>query len=221
MVLLAGPRRHWLIRQLEAEGLPFRFAGENPGDEDDYARNILDRPALNRLYQAMDVCVVSSRWEGGPYSVLEALLAGRALVSTPVGIARDLLPEGALFRSAESAVELLEAHAASGSLGESARLGREAALKNNSLTALRERMLEIFQILPDSAPTLVESLRSAGTLAVARLRKPVWRTARSSVQDVRSGMNDMTAPKTFFEAESPDRDAMVASAVGIRHALNS
>lgn len=209
------------MRQLEAGGIPFRFAGEKPGAEDDYERNILDRPALNRLYQAMDVCVVSSRWEGGPYSVLEALLAGRALISTPVGIARDLLPEGALFRSAESAVDLLETHAASGSLDESARRGRETALKSNSLDALRERMLAIFQTLPDGAPTAGESLQSAGSLAVARLRNPKWRTARPSVEEVRNGMNAVPATSSFFDAQSPDRAALVASAAGIQQALQS
>ncbi len=221
LVLLAGPRRHWLIRRLEAERIPFRFAGQKPGAEDDYERNILDRPALNWLYQAMDVCVVSSRWEGGPYSVLEALLAGRALISTPVGIARDLLPAGALFRSAESAAGLLDAHARSGSLQESARLGREAALKNNSLAALRERLLAIFQALPAGAARPAESLRSAGSLALARLRKPVWRTDSPSVQKVKSEISAMPAQGSFFEAESPDRFALAASAAGIQLALQS
>lgn len=221
LVLLAGPRRHWLVRNLESGGIPFRFAGEKPGADDDYERNILDRPALNRLYQAMDVCVVSSRWEGGPYSVPEALLAGRALISTPVGIARDLLPAGALFRSPESAVDLLAGHAAAGSLDESARLGREAVLKSNSLAALRTRIQAIFQTLPDGAPAIGESLRSAGSLVLARLRKPAWRTARYSVQEARSGMNGALTRSTFFEAESPDRSALLASAAGIQHALAS
>ncbi len=219
MVLLAGPRRHWLVRNLESAGIPFRFAGEKPGAEDDYARNILDRPALNRLYQAMDVCVVSSRWEGGPYSVLEALLAGRALISTPVGIARDLLPEAALFRSAESAVELLTAHATARSLDGAAQSGREAALANNSLAALRARILAIFQTLPDGRPTLAEGLQSAVALAFTRIKKPVWRTAQSSVREARSEMNTVPALSSFFEAESPDPSAFVASAAGIQRAL--
>jgi hypothetical protein len=199
----------------------YRFAlpDKNRGAEDDYERNILDRPALNRLYQAMDVCVVSSRWEGGPYSVLEALLAGRALISTPVGIARDLLPAGALFRSAESAAGLLDAHAHSGSLQESARSGREAALKNNSLQALRDRILTIFQALPTDAVTPAESLRSAGCLALARLRKPVWRTDRPSVQKVKTEIHARPAQSPFFEAESADRHALAACAAGIQHTL--
>ena len=75
-VLLAGPRRHWLLNSLQAEGIPVVFAGEESGAFDDYPRNILSRARLNELYQALDACVISSRWEGGPYSVLEALAAG-------------------------------------------------------------------------------------------------------------------------------------------------
>lgn len=36
--------------------------------------------------------VISSRWEGGPYTLVEALLAGRPVVSTAVGAVPDVLP---------------------------------------------------------------------------------------------------------------------------------
>jgi glycosyltransferase involved in cell wall biosynthesis len=76
VVLLAGPRRHWLASALRAEGIRTVFGGPEPGEDDDYGRANLSRERLNQLYQAMDCCVVRSRWEGGPYGVLEALAAG-------------------------------------------------------------------------------------------------------------------------------------------------
>ena len=51
VVLLAGPRRHWLRRALEQAGLRVVFHGKDTGDADDYEVNILTREELNRLYE--------------------------------------------------------------------------------------------------------------------------------------------------------------------------
>ena len=85
-VLLAGPRRHWLRQRLKACGVPVFFVGRE-SEGDDFGANILDRTQLNRLYNLLDLCLVSSRWEGGPHSILEACFARTKVLSRDLGLA--------------------------------------------------------------------------------------------------------------------------------------
>jgi len=80
-VLLTGPARGYVRRELERLGVPYRhvLAGS--------------RPELARAYHALDVYVVSSRQEGGPKAVLEAMASGVPLVSTRVGQAQELVKD--------------------------------------------------------------------------------------------------------------------------------
>jgi len=215
-VLLAGPRRHYLLSHLEAAGVPVRFVGEKPGVGDDYERNILDRPALNRLYQALDVCVVSSRWEGGPYSVLEAILSGRPVISTPVGIARDLLPSSCFFETPERAADLLEEHARGGSL---AAPDRAEVLARHSLEALRSCLVNAFKDLPSRPAPLISSLICALAVGKARLKPPVWTDSKQSVADMDGLLRGAHADNCFYLADKPDRNALAAAARGIQAAL--
>lgn len=160
MVLLAGPRRHWLRAKLAEAGVPCRFVGAVQ-DGDDYAVNILPRSRLNELYQALDVCVISSRWEGGPHSTLEALYAGRPVISTPVGISRDCLSGECLFQTVHEAVEHLSGHAAARSLDEPAGRARDVVVRANSRTALREKLLEVYAPLPRGGESLLRASRAA------------------------------------------------------------
>ncbi|HEU0246189.1 MAG TPA: glycosyltransferase, partial [Gaiellaceae bacterium] len=72
-VLLTGPARGFVRRELERIGVPYRHV---------LAR---DRAELERAYHALDVYVVASRQEGGPKAVLESMATGVPLVSTRVG----------------------------------------------------------------------------------------------------------------------------------------
>ncbi|MFA7342781.1 MAG: glycosyltransferase family 4 protein [Terrimicrobiaceae bacterium] len=160
VVLLAGPRRHWLRRALGASGIRVVFHGKDTGDADDFGVNILPREELNRLYQALDVCVISSRWEGGPYSVLEALFAGRPVISTPVGTSRDVLDSSAIFADPHGAVALLEDHFRTGSLAAEAGLSRMRVLASHTPAALGRSLREIHAAIPGRDPGLPEVLRS-------------------------------------------------------------
>jgi glycosyltransferase involved in cell wall biosynthesis len=81
-VLLTGPARGYVRKELERIGVPYRHV---------LARG---RAELARAYHALDVYLVSSRQEGGPKAVLEAMAAGVPLVSTRVGQAQDLVDHG-------------------------------------------------------------------------------------------------------------------------------
>ena len=50
------------------------------------------------ILRASDVFVLSSRWEGNPLSVMEAMAAGLPVVSTAVGGVPELVQEGATGR---------------------------------------------------------------------------------------------------------------------------
>jgi glycosyltransferase involved in cell wall biosynthesis len=78
-VLLTGPARGFVRRELSAAGIPFTHL---------VARS---RAELSGAYAALDVYLVPSRQEGGPKAVLEAMASGVPLVSTRVGQAQELV----------------------------------------------------------------------------------------------------------------------------------
>jgi len=82
VVLLTGPARGYVRAGLERLGIPHRHV-LLPGVD-----------AVAQAYDAIDVCVVTSRDEGGPRAVLEAMATGVPLVSTRVGQAADLVRHG-------------------------------------------------------------------------------------------------------------------------------
>ena len=81
-VLLTGPARGFVRRELERLGIPYRH---------DFART---RAELARAYHALDVYVVASRQEGGPKAALESMAAGVPFVTTRVGQAQELVEDG-------------------------------------------------------------------------------------------------------------------------------
>lgn len=83
-VVLAGWRRQYVIGRLERAGIPFTYF-ERPGHE-----------VVNDIYQALDLYPVTARHEGGPQALIEAGLLGVPVVSTPVGIAEQVLPLSAI-----------------------------------------------------------------------------------------------------------------------------
>ncbi|HEB72746.1 MAG TPA: glycosyltransferase [Nitrospirae bacterium] len=106
IVLLAGPRRHWLRRELKAAGVPFRFYGKLI-EGDDYPVNILPSKTLKLLYRLCDLQVAPSRWEGAPRALMECSLTGVPIISTRVGIAEDVLPKQLLFDDVSSGSRLI------------------------------------------------------------------------------------------------------------------
>lgn len=106
-VVLAGVRRHWLRRQLTKQGIPFTYIGQ-PVEIDDIKKNMLSRQTLNLLYNLVDLYLVPSRSEGGPHSIMEAAAARCKVISTPVGLAKDILDSSCIFTSPSEAVALIE-----------------------------------------------------------------------------------------------------------------
>jgi glycosyltransferase involved in cell wall biosynthesis len=80
-VLLTGPARGYVRSELKRLGVAHEH------------RLLSSRDELARAYAAVDVCLVTSRQEGGPKAVLEAMASGVPVVSTRVGQAAELVAD--------------------------------------------------------------------------------------------------------------------------------
>ena len=110
LLLLAGPRRHYVVEACRERSLPYLFVGREPepgSRRDDIDVNTLPVGRIGALWNLIDLYVVPSKAEGGPKSLLEAGLTETPIVSTPVGMAPDLLPDSLLFRDAAEGAALV------------------------------------------------------------------------------------------------------------------
>jgi glycosyltransferase involved in cell wall biosynthesis len=82
-VLLTGPARGYVRRELMRLRIPHEHL------------LFSSRVGLGCAYHDADVCLVTSRQEGGPKAVLEAMATGVPVVSTRVGQATELIQDGA------------------------------------------------------------------------------------------------------------------------------
>lgn len=78
-LLLTGPARGYVKHGLEQLGVPYRHV------------LLRGQDGVAKAYHAVDVCLVTSRDEGGPKAVLESMATGVPLVTTRVGQAADLV----------------------------------------------------------------------------------------------------------------------------------
>ncbi|HET7435638.1 MAG TPA: hypothetical protein VFN10_13095 [Thermoanaerobaculia bacterium] len=102
VLLLAGPRRHWILQQCREHGIPYVYAGNEPAPgEDDIASNLLPAEQMPDLYSLTDLYLVTSPHEGGPKSILEATLMRTLILSTDVGLVRDFLEPDCVFANME------------------------------------------------------------------------------------------------------------------------
>jgi len=110
------------------------------------------REDLARIYAAMDVCVLSSRNEGTPVALIEAMQAGRPIIATRVGGVPDVVADGDTgLLVGPGDVEALA--------GAMATLARDPALRSRLGQLGRERTARQFgsERLVDDIATLYEN----------------------------------------------------------------
>lgn len=78
--LLSGYRRQYVKNRMKVAGIPITYMEKLP------------MPFMVLLYNSCDLYVVSSRCEGGPQSILECASSRTPIISTNVGMAKDILP---------------------------------------------------------------------------------------------------------------------------------
>lgn len=83
-VLLAGWRRQYVISRLEEARITYTYIERPP------------QSVINDLYQTLDLYPVTARHEGGPQSLIECGVLNVPVVSRPVGIAEQVLPQSAI-----------------------------------------------------------------------------------------------------------------------------
>ena len=85
-VLLTGKRRQYIMDNLNQLNIPF------------YYFEMVNFEDLNKLYNCLDMYIVSSRFEGGPQSILECAITKTPIVSTDVGVASQILSKESIFK---------------------------------------------------------------------------------------------------------------------------
>jgi len=95
LVLLAGPRRDYVEKRLEVYGMPYINLGFIPPEE------------VNNLYNALDYYLVTSRAEGGPQAILEAMATKTPIYSTEVGVSH-LLDSRVVFEKPQDIAAALQ-----------------------------------------------------------------------------------------------------------------
>ena len=85
MVILTGKRRQYLINKFDVHKIPYRYF------------EMVNLENLNKLYNILDLYVVSSRLEGGPQAIVECGLVKTPIISTDVGIASEILSKKSIY----------------------------------------------------------------------------------------------------------------------------
>jgi glycosyltransferase involved in cell wall biosynthesis len=161
-VLLAGPRRHWLLEKLREESIPFTYVGR-PTEIDDIETNALPRSTLNLLYNLVDLYIVASRSEGGPHSILEAAACRRKIISTPVGTAPDILEPSCLFKYPAQAVRIIEEDMAGDLLAPTLRVHYDRVHSNHRPESVMPLFQELYERLEEVPKFHVGKEDSVGT----------------------------------------------------------
>lgn len=145
VLLLAGPRRHYLLGKCKAEGIPYLYVGRETAD-DDIDMNITPQERMPLLYSLTDLYLVTSASEGGPKAILECVASGTPVLSTDVGLAADFLDSRHVCRAREQYAKTLHDLISSGTPGSAgSTAGRARLLEEMSPTAYTERLAAIYR----------------------------------------------------------------------------
>ena len=84
-IILAGKRRQFLIHKFIKDKIPYKLY------------EMVDLRTLNELYNLLDLYIVTSRIEGGPQAIIECGLSKTPIISTDVGVAKEILNSTSIF----------------------------------------------------------------------------------------------------------------------------
>jgi len=110
ILLLAGPRRHYIINQCIKHSINYIFIGDESyikNMQDDIQINSTDIESMPYLYNLINLYIVSSKSEGGPKAIPEAVLSGTNIISTDVGFAKDLIGKQAIYQNSDEAINTI------------------------------------------------------------------------------------------------------------------
>ncbi len=96
ILLLAGPRRHFVINQCEKFNIPYHYIG-NKTKKDDILTNALPFSEIPDLYRITNLYLITSKSEGGPKAAQEATAIKTPVFSTDVGLSADFINAENIF----------------------------------------------------------------------------------------------------------------------------
>jgi hypothetical protein len=111
LLVLAGPRRHYIINKCKEYQIPYIFIGDESyirNNQDDLLINALNVEDMPYLYNLIDLYIVSSKSEGGPKAISESVLCQTNIISTDAGFAKDLLDNKAIYNNSDEAVGIIK-----------------------------------------------------------------------------------------------------------------
>lgn len=85
IVVLSGKRRQYIINNLDKFKIRYKYI------------EMASFTEINKLYNILDLYIVSSRFEGGPQSIMECAITKTPIISTDVGIASQILSPESIY----------------------------------------------------------------------------------------------------------------------------
>lgn len=149
ILLLAGPRRHYVISECKKNNIPYYYIGDEKVEDDIYI-NSLDIDQMPGLYALLDIYLVVSLSEGGPKAVLEAGATKTLVMSTDVGLARDFIDERFVFSDVDQYKKTLCAVVGGYYSKDYLGIVEEQYIRVNNLigqSAVDKRLINIYQNL--------------------------------------------------------------------------
>jgi len=146
-VLLAGPRRHWLRSRLKEYGVPCTYIGQVV-EGDDLKLNLRNRGELNELYHTLDLCLLTSRWEGAMYATLEGAGTRCKMLSTKVGLTGDILHPDCLYSDIVEAVDKIVLDMKSNSLGQHVDAHFNTVMSGYTPENINSHVKKLFENIP-------------------------------------------------------------------------
>lgn len=102
LLILGGPRRHYVINKCNALKVPYIFLGNKKPIlelKDDLKINMVSLKKMNLFYNFTDLNLMTSSSEGGPKCIIENSLTKTPILATDVGIVSDFLDPQLICKS--------------------------------------------------------------------------------------------------------------------------
>ena len=146
---------------------------------------IVDHEDVAEVYRALDVYWVTARIEGGPVPLLEAMSTGIACITTPVGVALEIVRDG------ENAL-LSQIGDADGFVRQTDLLARTPEMRRTVGKAARDSVMQFFQ-----CSQTTKNARRLYQVAATGFRK---RNPSSPIRDVPTSQNGLREKSGFLNS---------------------
>jgi glycosyltransferase involved in cell wall biosynthesis len=150
-LVLAGPRRHYLINQCKKNKIPYIFVGDESrilNNVDDLMVNNLSLEKINLLYNLIDMYLVTSKSEGGPKAVIESALTNTSILSTDVGFAKEMLNKYSICKDVSEFIVKLNRVKEDGEKKENLYIKNyDKVSKTNNYDSFKKRIKKIVEVV--------------------------------------------------------------------------